>query len=271
MKKKILEFYAEQGLHIPKLIHRRPRGTTPEQIEQAAETYYKKLQGGYKPAKNLLIAHEIGELAKGIDATRYVKDKELLAQTKESFIRYKPLLVTIAAGVEINLFTKVLKGVRVIRCMPNLAAVVGESISFIAGSRNCKKSDISLVKRLFSSIGEVVVIKESMLDKATAISGSGPGYVFNFMDGLYKSAVKLGFSKADAREIVVQTFLGSIALAYTSSDSFEKLVKKVASKKGTTEAALEVFKKNKQEKVIDQAVKAAYKQASQLARKYRRK
>ena len=83
MRRAIIDFYADMGLHIPKLIHRRPRGVTPEQIEQAAETYYKKLQGGYKPAKNLLIAHEIGELAKGIDARRYVKDKELLARTKE--------------------------------------------------------------------------------------------------------------------------------------------------------------------------------------------
>ena len=83
MKRKIIDFYASKGLEIPKLIARRQRGITPEQIEQAAETYYYKLQSGYKPAKNLLIASEVGELARGIDAKRYVKDKELLAQTKQ--------------------------------------------------------------------------------------------------------------------------------------------------------------------------------------------
>jgi len=83
MKQKIIKFYADKGLHIPKLIARRRDNVTPEQIEQAAETYYYKLQGGYKPAKNLLIASEVGELARGIDAKRYVKDKELLERTKE--------------------------------------------------------------------------------------------------------------------------------------------------------------------------------------------
>lgn len=196
---------------------------------------------------------------------------KVLESTKETFLKSKSLLVTIAAGVEIGTFTKVFKGARVIRCMPNLAAIVGESMSFIAASKSCKKADILLAKNLFSCIGEVIVTKESMLDKVTAVSGSGPGYIFNFMDGIYKAALKLGFKKADAKNMVLQTFLGSVVLAYASGDDFQGLVKKVASKKGTTEAALKVFKKSAQEKVIEQAVKAACKRAGQLACAYRRK
>ncbi len=195
----------------------------------------------------------------------------VLMEAKDAFLKSKPLLVSIAAGVKINTFTKALMGIKAIRCMPNLAAIIGESMSFIAASKNCKRADIELAKQLFSCVGEVIVTKESMLDKVTAVSGSGPGYIFTFMDGLYKAALKLGFKKADAKTMVLQTFLGSVVLAYTSKDDFQGLVKKVASKKGTTEAALKVFKGKNQEKIIEQAVKSAYKRAGELAKPYRSK
>ncbi len=109
---------------------------------------------------------------------------------------------------------------------------------------------------------------EKELDKVTAISGSGPGYYFLFIDLFEKAAVELGFTKKIAKELVYQTAFGSIKLLMKNSKSAEKLTNDIAIKGGTTEAAIRFFKKNNQLKnMISKAVKVAHKRAIELSKK----
>ncbi|MCP4652616.1 MAG: pyrroline-5-carboxylate reductase [Candidatus Omnitrophica bacterium] len=182
--------------------------------------------------------------------------------------RGKPLLITIAAGVSTRYFEKNIKGVRVIRVMPNLAAKIRESVSLICKGKNAKKSDFLKAKMIFSGVGELIVASEKLMDKASSISGSGPGLVFYIMNCMYESAHALGFKKSDAKKMVLQTFFGSVKLAKLSKDDFKCLVNQVASKKGTTQAGLKSFKSDKLNQVINRGVNAAYTRAAQLSQRY---
>ena len=189
---------------------------------------------------------------------------KFLTATKSIFLKKKILLVTIVAGLSTKVFQNQIEGLKVIRVMPNLAVKVGESVSFMCKGKFAKKSDLEITKKIFSCIGEGAIVSESYIDKATSISGSGPGYVFYFMDAVYNQAVKLGFSKDDARQMVAQTFFGAAKLAKESDVAFEKLVKGVASKGGTTEAAVKHLDDAKFEEILGDAIEKAYKRAKEL-------
>lgn len=190
-----------------------------------------------------------------------------LARNKKGLLRRKPLLVSVAAGISISWLQGHLKGMPIIRVMPNLAAKVGESLSFISKGKNAKKSDLAKVERIFSCLGEIMVVEEKYLDKVTGVSGSGPGYVFYFMESMYQGALKLGFTKKEAKGMIIQTFLGASKLAKASKEEFKTLIKGVASKKGTTEAALKVFKAGKVDKTIIKGMSSACQRARTLSRK----
>lgn len=188
---------------------------------------------------------------------------------KDSLKKYRPLIITIAAGVGTRKFEKYAK-LAVVRVMPNIAAKVKASISFISPGKYAKHSDLMVTKNIFSSVGETIVVKESFLDKVTSISGSGPGYIYYIMDVFYKRALKFGFNKREARKMVLMTFLGAVKLAISEEDLvFQMLVKQVASPKGTTEAGLKVFRERNLEEIIDQAVISAYKRARELSSQYK--
>jgi pyrroline-5-carboxylate reductase len=194
-----------------------------------------------------------------------------LDDTKECLLENKPLIITIAAGVPIKLFERCLFKpssnkirLKVIRAMPNLAAKVKQSVSFLCKGKFVNSTDLNVAKKIFSSIGEVFIIGEEFLDKVTSISGSGPGYVYYIMDCIYKTALQLGFKKCEARKMVALTFMGASKLASLTEKDFAILVREVASPKGTTEAALNIFKKEKLAKIIEQGVKSAYRRAKEL-------
>lgn len=190
--------------------------------------------------------------------------KSFLNTAKESFLKSKPLLITIAAGISTDYFQEYIRGIKVIRVMPNLAAKAGESLSFICRGKFVKKADVGIAVKLLSSVGKVIEIKEDFMDKATSIAGSGPAYIYYFLDSLTRSAARLGFPPRTAALMVKQMFLGAAALVKAEPCEFSGWVSKVASKGGTTEAALEVFRKNNLPGVIDAAVRAALRQAKKL-------
>ena len=194
-----------------------------------------------------------------------------LRQTKSALLNHRPLLISIAAGIPTTFFEEYLKGLKVIRVMPNLGAKVGESVSFVCKGRYTQEKDLKIAKRIFSSIGEVIEIKEALLDKVTSISGSGPGYIYYFMDCIYQSARQLGFKEKQARDMVMQTFWGAIKLAKLCGKDFKLLAKEVASRGGTTEAALKVFKRKRLFQVVYQGIDAAHKRAKQLSGLYKNK
>jgi pyrroline-5-carboxylate reductase len=177
------------------------------------------------------------------------------------------LFISIAAGLTTAFFEKHLGGkARVIRSMPNMPALIGEGITGVASGRYATHQDLKTAQEILNSVGQTVIVKESMLDAVTAVSGSGPAYVFLFVEQWMAAAKALGFKEAEAKELVYQTLLGSAHLLKKSEFDAGTLREKVTSKGGTTQAALEVFAKGKFNQLFKNALLAANKRAQALAK-----
>ena len=176
------------------------------------------------------------------------------------------MIVSVMAGVPISKIKKQLKTDLVVRTMPNMAARFGEAFTVWTATKQVSAADKALVRKILTGMGEeLFVAREDVIDKATAVSGSGPGYFFHVIDVFIQAAKKLGFGEKEATKMVLQTFKGASIFIDEKSDVNE-LVKNVASKGGTTEAALKVFFKKKFGKIWEEAVKAAYKRAKELSK-----
>ena len=191
------------------------------------------------------------------------------------------LFISIAAGISTSRIEEKLGPVRVIRVMPNIAARVGEGMSCLAQGKFASLDDLDLVENLFDYLGETLVIEESMMNQATAVSGSGPAYVCNFLESgnldpknipaekknvflgdFQKAAQEIGFSAEDAKFLVNTTFNGTISFLKRESLSPSALRKQVTSKAGTTEAALEILHRGGG---LSEAVKRAAERAGELS------
>ena len=153
------------------------------------------------------------------------------------------LIISIAAGLPIDLLSTWLKGhQRIVRSMPNTPAMVGMGITGACASQACSTQDKDDADTLLKACGQVVWVKEeSMLNPVTAISGSGPGYVFLWMEALESAALQMGFDAQQARMLVAHTLRGAAELAVQSPESFATLRERVTSKGGTTAAGLQVM------------------------------
>ncbi len=196
---------------------------------------------------------------------------DFLTRNKEHLLRKKPLVVSIAAGISTSWLQTHLGNLRIIRVMPNLAARVKKSISFISAGKFAKPNDLRIVKKIFSYAGEIIVINEKYQDKVTGLSGSGPGYVFYFMESMYQSALGMGFTKNNAKKMVIQTFLGAATLAKESKAEFKSLIAGVASKNGTTEAALKIFDASKVNKAILRGIESACQRAGKISQELKKR
>ena len=172
------------------------------------------------------------------------------------FIKNK-LLISIAAGVETRSIERIAGNIRVIRVMPNMPALVGKGISAVTAGRFASRKDATKARSIFLNVGEVVEVKEKLMDAVTALSGSGPAYYFLFTDVLTKAGEACGLKKDLAARLALATFIGAAHSANISRITMQDFVKKVASKGGTTEAALKVFKKKRLEAIVKEAVSAA--------------
>ena len=190
---------------------------------------------------------------------------------KYKLLRFKKtcVIVSIIAGKKINILKKAIPNVsQMIRVMPNMPALVGESVSFLVSSRNTSNKNKNNIYKLFSQVGIVFWLKkEEEIDIATAISGSGPGYIFYLINALEEAANELGFNKKINQRIILQTLIGSLKLIQHSKKSSKKLANEIAIKGGTTEAGIKVLKKNNINKILSQTLKSAYKKAIFLSKK----
>ncbi|EKD25819.1 MAG: hypothetical protein ACD_79C01489G0003, partial [uncultured bacterium] len=181
------------------------------------------------------------------------------------------LFLSILAGVKIGTLEKYInfeeKKSKIVRVMPNLGAFVRKSVSAIAFKESIKKNDRDISRKIFESIGYVHFCDESLINSVTAVSGSGPAYLFQFMDSFVESAKSVGIKENEAFDYCIETFEGALNLLMQRKDSPKDLVKKVASKGGTTEAALNVFNNRGFESLIKEAVTAAFNRAKELGEK----
>lgn len=175
------------------------------------------------------------------------------------------LILSVMAGVSIEKITDLLGIKKVVRSMPNLSTQIGQGMTVFSASEATDRKDLFIIQNLINTTGKSVYVEdESMLNPATAVSGSGPAYVFYFMNAMIKVTQELGFSNSEAELLVNQTFLGAVNLQASLGLSNEELIQKVASKGGTTEKALEVFNEMDLNAIISKAILKANKRAIEL-------
>lgn len=190
---------------------------------------------------------------------------EELASIWTTHARPETLVISIAAGVRLAALQRALGKRPIVRVMPNLPATVGAGMSALARGRWANHGDLTITKAIFESVGETVELPERLIDAVTAVSGSGPAYFFLLCQALRHAGIRAGISPDIAHQLAVQTALGSAQLAKQSSEGFEALIGRVASKRGTTEAALKVFATRHFDQTVQEAVTAARRRAKELS------
>jgi len=178
------------------------------------------------------------------------------------------LIISIAAGVQVEALRTMIGHDRIVRVMPNTPVSIKAGVCGLYFSKGAE-SDKSYVQGLFSSCGEVVVCdREDMIEAVTAVSGSGPAYVFHFIEALEVAAVRYGFSPEVARKMAVMTVFGAGSLALHSADSPAELRKKVTSKGGTTFEALKVMDESGFVDMMQRAMDACKNRAEELGKEF---
>lgn len=188
-----------------------------------------------------------------------------LAEQIKPFIQAGQLILSIMAGIKMEQIVRTLGAEKVVRSMPNLPSQIGMGMTVFTSSPAMDKKELFIIQNLINTTGKSVYVEdENMLDAATAISGSGPAYVYYFMQAMITAAADMGFSPSQAELLVNQTFMGAVHLHNQSQYSCEEWIQRVASKGGTTEAALGVLAKNEVNTKIEAALQAALKRANEL-------
>ncbi|MCC6583827.1 MAG: pyrroline-5-carboxylate reductase [Chitinophagales bacterium] len=160
----------------------------------------------------------------------------------KAFINEKHIVLTIMAGVKISDVEKNLGTNKVIRCMPNLPCQIGMGVTGFMVSSSIPQRDADFVRKLLETTGVTIQLyDEDQLNAITAVSGSGPAYVFYFMDAMIQKTMEMGFNHTEASKMVEQTFLGAVELYKVNDLSCKEWIDKVSSKGGTTEAAVRHF------------------------------
>ena len=187
-----------------------------------------------------------------------------LAALKDA-VTGKHLLVSICAGLPTSSL-EALVPARVARVMPNLPALVRRGVSAICGGARASAQDLDLVEELFSAVGAVVRLPEQQMNEVTALSGSGPGYVFAFIEAMEDAAVQMGIDPATARKMAIETVRGAAELAAQTDEDPAELRRRVSSKGGTTLAGLAAMAAGGFSDSVAAGMKAARDRAAELAR-----
>ena len=153
------------------------------------------------------------------------------------------LIISIAAGLRLADISRWLGGYRqLVRCMPNTPALISAGITGLYADPSVGREGRDTAEKILRAVGSALWLKdEAQMDAVTAISGSGPAYVFYFIEALQKAGLELGLEAATARQLAIETFVGAARLAEQSKDDVAVLRQRVTSKGGTTEAALNSF------------------------------
>lgn len=223
------------------------------------------------------------ELAKKDIGTIYGHPKECLPEADLVIFAVKPqdspelfehirpytdpqqVFLSIMAGVKMETISGALGVPKIIRAMPNLPAQIGMGMTAFTSSEAVTRIELLMVQNLINTTGKSIYVEnESAIDAATAISGSGPAYVFYFMEAMMDAARKMGFSVSESELLVSQTFRGAVDLFNKSDFSCEEWIRRVSSKGGTTEAAMKAFSTKALHENIVEGANAALRRAIEL-------
>ncbi len=174
-------------------------------------------------------------------------------------------LISIMAGVKIQSIVNALPNLTAMaRIMPNAPVKVSKGMSGIS-FYNGTEENKTFVNNLFSSIGETLFVDENKLDAVTAISGSGPAYVYYFIKSMIDAGVSIGLTEEESKKLTYQTFFGATTLSFESDFDLSTLIDMVCSKGGTTIQAIDCFNQNKTDEIIKEAIQKCYARSIELS------
>ncbi|MCX7661277.1 MAG: NAD(P)-binding domain-containing protein, partial [Candidatus Omnitrophica bacterium] len=231
--------------------------------------------------KDLKLAENLEELAQKVDAIILAvkpQDFKTLLLNLRPLVRDK-LLISIAAGVPTKFIEASLVNPRIIRVMPNLMVKVKRATTALVYTKSTNKKDLKLAKKIFKLMGKTLILKEELIDAFTVIAGSGPAFIYFLINGksesekkkiikekviptFYKVSLNLGFTPKQAKFLAKNIPKTSLIFLEKSGSSCEELIKKIASKGGTTEAGLTVLEKDGS---LEEAIQAGINRAKELA------
>lgn len=182
----------------------------------------------------------------------------------EAALKPDALVVSIMAGIP---SAKIAGGkpIRVVRVMPNTPALIGEGAAGIAAGAFATQADLQFVERLMNAVGMTVIVQEKEIDAVSALSGSGPAYVFYLLEGMLAAADQMGLEKGIARELALATIIGAAKLMQETGEEAEALRQKVTSKGGSTAAATNLMDERGVKDAIVSALLAAQARGKELA------
>jgi len=192
---------------------------------------------------------------------------EVVKELAPMIAKRKPLIISVAAGVrEKNIAAWLGNSPAIVRAMPNIPAMIGAGATALFANTQVTSTQHKIAESILRAIGSIVWLpNESLLDVATALSGSGPAYFFLVMEALQQAAEQLGLDPETARLLTLQTGLGATRMAIESDASLTELRQQVTSPGGTTEKALSVLEENNLRGIFKEALIAATLRAKELA------
>ena len=200
---------------------------------------------GFKAFENINKLNELVEIKSGDIFFLAVKPQQM-KETIDSFFKFNInniLFISIAAGLSLSWFqSQIGRNIKMVRTMPNLPASIGFGITAYSKTNNLSENDVENTNDLLRAFGKVIYLSsEDLMDVVTAISGSGPAYIFYLVEVLSKIGKENGLQEQDARTLALETLIGSSRLLEVSNIDPAKLKKNVTSPGGTTEAGLEIL------------------------------
>ena len=197
--------------------------------------------------------------------------KEAAAELKSTLetSEKKPLCLSVAAGIRTQDMGRWLNHQRLIRAMPNTPALIGQGMTGLYASKDASKEDRLNAENICLAVGKITwVDDEKQIDDITAVSGSGPAYVFAFLEALESAGVAQGLTSEQARLLASQTVIGAATLATQSTETPAVLRERVTSKGGTTYAALQVLEKKQWAAILGEAIAAASARGQEMGEEF---
>ena len=239
----------------------------PEQIggfdvSEAAAAKFTEVTGCQACSDNMADA-----LANSEAVVIAVKPQVISALSADKELLKDKLVISIVAGVSLEKLQAITGASRIVRVMPNTPAMVGGGVAVYSAAPAAGKADIELADKVFSAVGLAVALPEQYMDAVTAVSGSGPAYVFEFIQAMADGGVAEGLPRDIALKLAAQTVLGAAKMVLASNEHPQQLKDNVTSPAGTTSRALEFMAAKGFSGIVMQSVRAAAQRSRELGGK----
>ncbi len=220
------------------------------------------LAGETSPDANALMAGDADLIVLGVKPYQIV---DVLTELKGE-IGKNAVVISMAAGIQLATMAAVLDdNPNIIRTMPNTPALVGKGVTGLAAAASASQDAVDAAKALFEAVGSVVVIPETQIDALSAVSGSGPAWVYYIIEQWEQVAIAQGFSEEDSKLLVRQTLAGSVELLASTGEEPAELRRKVTSPGGTTERIIATLEQADLQGIFAQSLNAAVARAREIA------